>query len=370
MTIRDLNTPAILLDLDSMERNLERYAHAASQHGKLIWPMIKTHKSLELAALQQQYGADGFLCGTLDEAEALAEKGYTNLMYAYPVATDCSIRRVIQLSRKCRFITRIDSVEAAALLNRAAEASGTVVNYTVILNSGLNRFGILPGEAAGLVQELQKYRFLRYLGISTHPGHVYAARSSEEVPACAQDEKAAIETAAEALKAIGMPPEIVSSGSTPTFFPSLSVKELQILHPGNYIFHDAIQMSIGVTEERDCALFVLASVISHPQKDVFICDAGAKCLGLDQGAHGNSAVKGYGVIRDHPELSLYGLSEEVGKIHVNAPTDLKIGDRICIIPNHSCSSANLTSYYIGIRGDIVDHLIPVDIRGNSTSKGI
>ena len=164
--------------------------------------------------------------------------------------------------------------------------------------------------------------------------------------------------------------EIVSSGSTPTFWGALDDENIQIYHPGNYIFNDAIQLSTNTATEDECALYVLASVISHPSEDLYICDAGAKCLGLDQGAHGNTSIKGFGVVKGHPELTVYSLSEEVGKFHVEGKTDLKVGDKVLIIPNHSCSTANLTSYYVGVRGEEVERLIPVDIRGNSTKKNI
>lgn len=133
-------------------------------------------------------------------------------------------------------------------------------------------------------------------------------------------------------------------------------------------YHDAIQLSTETATEQECALRVLASVISHPSERVYICDAGSKCLGLDQGAHGNTSIKGYGIVKGHPELTVAGLSEEVGKLHVYGETTLKVGDRIEIIPNHSCSSANLTNFLVGVRGDEVDHLISVDVRSNSTRK--
>ena len=120
-----------------------------------------------------------------------------------------------------------------------------------------------------------------------------------------------------------------------------------------------------------CALVVCATVISHPREDLLICDAGAKCLGLDQGAHGNSALQGHGSVVGHPELLVTSLSEEVGKIHISGETSVKIGDRIMIIPNHSCSTANLTDHYIltDEAGNVIG-MIPVDIRGNRTTKGM
>lgn len=368
MKIDEVYTPAIVVDLDAMEGNLKKYADEAKKYGKQIWPMLKTHKSIELAKAQIKEGATGFLCGTLDEAEALCEAGIDNLMYAYPVATNVSIKRVTALSKKCNFIVRIDDLDAAKALNEGAKEAGAQVNYTMIVDSGLHRFGVKPEKMGEFATAMAKFENLVFKGISTHPGHVYGASCKADVPQYAADERAAVKAAVEALKAAGFTPEIVTSGSTPTFWGSIADENIQIYHPGNYIFNDAIQMSTETATEEECSLYILASVVSHPSEDLYICDAGAKCLGLDQGAHGNSSIKGFGVIKGHPELTVDGLSEEVGKIHTHGPTTLKVGDKIKIIPNHSCSSANLTDYFIGVRGDEVDHLIEVNIRGNSTRK--
>ena len=158
MTIYELETPAVLLDLDVMEDNLRRYAGEAARHGKQLWPMVKTHKSLELAAAQARAGASGFLCGTLDEAEALAGAGFTKLMYAYPVAADVSIRRVIRLAKAGILTVRIDGREAAEALHAAAKAADVYVPFTIIVDSGLHRFGIPPQEAGAFARELSKLR--------------------------------------------------------------------------------------------------------------------------------------------------------------------------------------------------------------------
>ena len=289
-------------------------------------------------------------------------------MYAYPVATEVSINRVTELAKKCNFIVRIDGLDAARLINEGAERAGVTVNYTIIVDSGLHRFGIAPEKVVELADAMKDFKNLKFLGISTHPGHVYGASCEADLPQYCKDEMENIKIAANALHSAGYELAIISSGATPTFWGSLEDENLQIYHPGNYIFNDAIQMSTNTAAEEECALYVLASVVSHPREDLFICDAGAKCLGLDMGAHGNASVKGHGVIKGHPELTMYSLSEEVGKIHVDGPTNLKVGDKIIIIPNHSCSTANLTEYYIGVRGEEVERYIDVNIRGNSTKK--
>ncbi len=368
MKIDELYTPAILLDLDALENNIRRYAEEAAKYGKQIWPMLKTHKSLEIAEMQVKAGATGFLCGTLDECEFLAEHGFDNLMYAYPVATKVSIDRVLKLSANCNFIIRIDDLDGAAALDKAAGEAGQKVKYTIIVDSGLHRFGIAPAKVGEFAKKMEAFRNLEFCGISSHSGHVYGVSSKTGVPECAKQECDALHEAIASLKAAGFIPKLVTTGSTPTFWQSVTDPEIGIFHPGNYVFNDAIQLSTETATVEQCALYILASVISHPREDVYICDAGTKCFGLDQGAHGNSSIKGYGHVIGHPELEVDGLSEEVGKLHVHGTTDIKVGDKICIIPNHSCSSANLTSYLIGIRNDEVDHLITVDIRGNSTRK--
>ena len=363
-----LQTPAIIVYMDALEHNLQKYHDAAKAAGKQIWPMIKTHKSLEMIGLQEKAGATGYLCGTLAEAEALCKKGITNIMYAYPVASEVSIKRVIELAKETNFIIRLDNLDGAAIIEKYAAEAGVTIQYTIIVNAGLNRFGLKPDKVLEFAEAMKQFKHLKFVGVSSHPGHVYSATRHDEIAKYVADERSSVARAVNDLQAAGYKLDIISSGSTPTFWGSLDDENIRIYHPGNYIFCDYIQMSIGIAKEDECALAVYATIVSHPDDETFICDAGAKCLGLDQGAHGNDAIKGHGYVKGHPELTVYSLSEEVGKIHADGSTDIKVGDKIEIIPNHSCSSANLTSYYIGIRGDEVERVIPVDIRGNSTTK--
>lgn len=371
MHIQELQTPAVLIRSAAMRENLEKYQRACDVHGKQLWPMVKTHKSTAIAVLQRQMGAAGFLCGTLDECEALCDAGMPTLMYAYPVAGEISCARAAALARRCEFYVRIDSLAAAAQLDAAAEQAGVTVNYTVILDCGLHRFGLPAEEILLFVQQLQQFAHLSFVGVSTHCGHVYAEPDADKVPLYAQQELDAIHRAVDDLKTAGFAVRLVTSGATPTFSATVADPYINVYHPGNYIFNDRIQMANRTAAEAACALVVYATVISRPRADLLICDAGAKCLGLDQGAHGNSAVQGHGCVIGHPELLVTSLSEEVGKIHVSGETDVRIGDRIQIIPNHACSAANLTDHYI-LADEIgtVEQTVRVDIRGNATTKGV
>ena len=371
MKINDLQTPAILLNLDALENNIKVYQNVCSENGKELWPMIKTHKSTELVKMQIEAGATGVLCGTLDEAEASCEIGVKKIMFAYPVASEQSIKRVIELTKKCDFIIRLDNAEAANMISEAAVKAGVVISYTIIVDSGLHRFGVKPEKVVEFANSIKDLAGLKLRGISTHPGHVYASQSKNDVPKYIVDERQTVKIAVESLKAAGYNLEYVTSGSTPTIFAAAKEdKYLNVLHPGNYTFLDCIQMSIEQATVKDCAVSVLATIISHPSEELYICDAGAKCLGLDQGAHGNSSIVGYGHVKGHSEIIVDGLSEEVGKLHVHGTTTLKVGDKIEIIPNHSCSTANLTDHFIGVRNGEVERLIDVDIRGNKTKKGL
>lgn len=365
-----LATPAILVDLDVLENNIKKYQDLCNKHGKQLWPMTKTHKSTEIVKMQMDAGATGMLCGTLDECEGICELGVKNIMYAYPVASEINIQRVLDLAKKCNFFIRLDDLTGAKMINDAAEAAGVKVNYTIIVDSGLHRFGVSPDRVVAFADSLKELKSLVFKGISTHPGHVYGASNHQELQKYVDDEKTAMKTAADGLKAAGYSLELITSGATPTFLGAVDDENINVYHPGNYVFHDNIQMSTKTAEESDCALTVYATIVSNPQPGLFICDAGSKCLGLDQGAHGNNSIRGFGYVKGHPEVIVSGLSEEVGKLKVEGATTLQVGDKIEIIPNHACSAANLTQYLIGCRGDTVERTIEVNMRGNSTAKNV
>lgn len=371
MNISKLQTPAILIRSQAMQHNLTRYQQACDQHHKQLWPMLKTHKSTAIADMQQALGASGFLCGTLDECEALCSHGVRQIMYAYPLAGEIACRRAAALAKACDFYARIDTLDSAAQLNAAAQEMGIIIRYTIILDCGLHRFGMDADAILPFAQSMKRFANLEFMGISTHCGHVYAEADAQRIPLYAQQERESIHSAVSALRNGGFNVRMVTSGATPTFFGTVDDEIITHYHPGNYVFQDRIQMANHTASEDDCALVIYANVISHPREGLLICDAGAKCLGLDQGAHGNSALRGHGHVIGHPELLVTSLSEEVGKISISGATDVKVGDRIMIIPNHACSSANLTDYYIAI--DICENaekVIRVDIRSNATTKGI
>ena len=368
MQKKELKTPTILLNIEALKNNIKKYQKLCTEYKKELWPMIKTHKSMEIVEMQIKEGSTGVLCGTLDEAEACCQKGVKRIMYAYPVASEENINRIVKMSKKTNFIIRLDSLESAIKINKIAETENIIINYTIIVDSGLHRFGVSLKNLLAFAEEMKKLKHLKLEGISSHPGHVYSSTCEADIHQYVLDECETLRKAKELLEKEGCHLKYITSGSTPTFEEAVKDSNINVYHPGNYVFLDSIQLSINKAKIKDCALTVLATIISHPSENLFICDAGAKCVGLDQGAHGNSSIIGYGTVINHPEIIVFSLSEEVGKLKIEGQTNLKVGDKIEIIPNHSCSTANLCSYYTVTEGDNVIKSIKVDVRGNSIKR--
>lgn len=365
MKLNELSTPNFILNLDTLENNLKIVQDLCNKNNKQLWPMTKTHKSTKLAKMQIEYGAKGLLVGTIDEAEAFVNGGVESITFPYPISNIANIKRAIELTKKARIILSFDNVDAAKVWNDELSKQNITLEYFILINSGLNRLGVKPEDVAHLAKELKQFNNLKLIGISTHPGHVYGVMSAEEVSPISKQEIEVMSKAKELLIESGFDVEFVATGSTPTFFDVVDNEVFDILRPGNYPFYDNIQLSLDICKEEDCSLTALGTIISRPNKNLFIVDVGSKCLGLDKGAHGSALITGFGKVKGHENLNVIGLSEEVGKIEIVGDTDLKVGDKIEIIPNHSCSCANMTSYVVGYRGDEVVEIIDIDVRGNS-----
>ncbi len=360
--ISDLPTPSFLIDLDILENNVKRFQGVANKNNTDLWPMQKTHKSTYITELQLKNGAKGVLCGTLDEAEIIASKfNAVNIMLAYPVISNSNLARVIKLNKISNLLISVDNIAQA---KRLALLTKDTFNYLIIYNSGLNRLGVESQEVLKLKDEIDSMENFNFYGVATHTGQVYGVSNKEEVRNISSLEMEKTNHVIKNLALNEISPKIVATGTTPTFNHVVTSTSINSSRPGNYVFMDAIQVALG-EDINNCALTVTASIISKPRDDLFIIDSGSKCLGLDKGAHGNSSIVGYGLIKDHPELVITSLSEEVGKVEIKKDTHLKVGDIIEIIPNHSCSAANMTSNFIGHRNGRIEKIIEVDMRSNS-----
>lgn len=358
-----LDTPALLVDLDRLERNIATMAEHARQGGVALRPHFKTHKAAGIARRQLQAGAVGVTVAKLDEAESLNEAGVdAPVLLAFELVGEPKLARALRLAARSRLTLAVDSVEGARRLAGAAEAAGMVLDVWIEIDSGLARCGVAPADAPGLARAVSALDALRLSGMFTHAGQSYGAHSVAEVAAIAATEAALVVEAAMATRAIGIPVAAVSAGSTPTarfLDGSSGVTEIR---PGTYAFFDALQVALGSAGPDECALTVAATVISRPTRDRAVIDAGSKTLGLDKGAHSSTLLDDYGTILDVGG-SLARLSEEHGILRLTPDSPLAIGDRIRIVPNHACTVSNLGRRFHGLRAGVVTEIIPLDAAG-------
>jgi D-serine deaminase-like pyridoxal phosphate-dependent protein len=360
-----LDTPALLIDLDVVARNLERMQEKANNYGVALRPHIKTHKIPELAQLQMRLGAHGITAAKVSEAEVMAAAGIKNIFVANQIVTKEKLHRLAALSKDVNISIGLDSIAAARKLSEVFAASGLSIEYLIEINSGLNRCGVLPGkEAVELFQAVDNLPSLRFKGIFTHAGQVYGADSLSEVKEISRHESIIMAETAKAFAEVGTSPDIVSVGSTPTMKVWQGHEGVNEIRPGNYIFHDAIQMSLGAATLEECALSIVSTVISRPEKERAVLDGGSKAFGLDRGAHGKEMVTGFGIVLGKQAI-LARLSEEHGILTLDPKVDLDIGEKVRIIPNHACAVVNLFDRAYGIRNGAVVEEFKIAARGKS-----
>ncbi|QRG65304.1 D-TA family PLP-dependent enzyme [Brevibacillus choshinensis] len=365
MDITQLDTPSLLLDVDKMEANIKRIDSFAKEQGIAWRPHIKTHKSVEIAKRQVASGACGITVAKVAEAEVMARGGITNILIAYPLASRKKLERVAELLPLATIILTIDSAEQAQHVQAFFQQIGQDIEVWIKVDSGLKRCGVDPGEPTlRLAQHVsENCPNLRLRGLYTHAGHSYAASTYEQIEKIGRYEGECIVASAELCEQHGIPIEVRSVGSTPTFQIAGKVPGITEVRPGNAVFYDAIQVGLGVASYSDCALRLISTVVSQRATERLVFDTGSKSLSLDQGAHGNATVKGFGHVVDHPEIVLERLSEEHGIAAIQGRTTLGLLDRVQIIPNHACTVMNLFDQVYLVKNDEVIGTWPVDARG-------
>ncbi len=344
----EICTPFAKIDVQKLINNIESFAKHFKKQGINLRPHIKTHKCAEIAAMQIESGACGITVATLNEAEAMARNGINDILIAYPVVGSAALSRLKSL--KLDGINVISAFDSIFHLDQLKKITGKEAPAKIYLeiNSGQNRCGIRPliEEMMPIAHYLDENRQIFSLeGVFTHAGHVYRCENSEQIRQVAREEQQAVVEAAHFFRRHGFNCPMISTGTTPTAFYTDNT-EVNECRPGNYVFYDAIQLANSTTTSESCALTIVSTVVAV-YADRIIIDAGSKSLGLDRGAHGLSLVQGFGLITGYPDLVISALSEEHGivkttKANVKFPQP---GDRIEIIPNHSCATVNMFSEY-------------------------
>jgi D-serine deaminase-like pyridoxal phosphate-dependent protein len=353
VSIHDLPTPALLLDLDVMERNLRRMSERAAAWGVAMRPHIKTHKAIEVAERQKALGISGITVSTLYEARVFADHGFSDLTWAFPVILT-RLEEVRELSDRVTLRLVVDSPEAVEALERL----GRPLHVWLKVDCGYHRAGVDPASAQALTlaRRLAESPGLTFDGVLTHSGHAYHGPGRKEVSAVAEQERAVMAGFAERLRGEGIEVPAVSVGSTPALSVAERLDGVTEIRPGNYCFHDYTQVAIGSCGVRDCGVTVLASVVScRPGDGRSVVDAGALALSKDTGPDRPERSSMGEVFADYDagtldgEARLLSLSQEHGILSVPRP----VGSRVRILPNHSCLTAASFDEYAVVRGDEV-----------------
>jgi D-serine deaminase-like pyridoxal phosphate-dependent protein len=356
-----LETPAALVDLDRLDRNIARMAAYAAEHRLALRPHIKTHKATTVAAAQLAHGAAGLTCATPAEAAVMSAVG-DDILLAYPPVGP-KLQRLMALPSHVRLTVALDSAAAIEGLAAAARAAGRAVRVYVELDVGMHRVGVAAwDEAIALARLLRDRPPLEYAGIAFYPGHIRDAVGSQDAKLAALRE--ALGSALIALDRAGVPPVVVSGGSTPTMRRTHEITGVTEFRPGTYVYNDRGTAEIGACAWDDCALTVLATVVSTSVPNQAVIDAGAKALGREP-ARGFDG-EGFGSLIDRPEVVVKGMSEEHGILDLAKTTwRPKVGELVRVVPNHVCIVVHLNDVIYGVRGERVEKSWAVDARGRS-----
>ena len=348
-SVHDLETPALLLHLDVVERNVQRMAERARRLGVALRPHAKTHKCIPLGRLQLEHGARGLSVATTVEAEVFARAGVADLTWAFPLDPS-HIVRVRRLAQETGATVRVvvDDLDTAQAL------AGSGLHVWLKVDCGYHRAGVDPASpyAMTVARELGRERGLTFDGILSHSGHAYRTTTKQEAARVAEDERAVMVGFAERLRKEGIPVREISVGSTPAMAAAERLDGVTEARPGNYVFYDRTMVLIGCAAPEDVAVTVLASVVSHqPGAGHFIADAGALELSKDVGPTHLNLPPAMGAVRGHPELTVATLSQEHGLIRAAAPEAIegrfKVGETLEIVPNHSCLTvAHFDQYHV------------------------
>jgi D-serine deaminase-like pyridoxal phosphate-dependent protein len=334
-TIHELPTPALLVDLSVLERNLRRMKQRADELGVTLRPHLKTHKCVEIGKAQQALGSQGVTVSTLYEARVFAAHGFDDITWAFPLAA-ARAADVAELGRKLRLGVVLDDPGALDALE-AAEAE---VRAWIKVDCGYGRAGLDPAseELLALARRIEASPSVEFAGLLSHSGHAYHARSPYDARRIGEQERALMSGAADRLRAEGVDVPGVSTGSTPTMAHVARLDGVTEVRPGNYALYDYTQVALGACTPGDCAATVLATVVSSsPARGRAIVDAGALALSSDRGpAHARPSFgrlyEDYegGTLRHNARL--ISLSQEHGIVDRPLP----IGEKARILPNHSC----------------------------------
>lgn len=365
MSLNDVETPCLIVDLDALERNIRKMGDYAKAHGMRHRAHGKMHKSVDVARLQQELGgAVGVCCQKVSEAEVFARAGVTDILVSNEVRDPTKMDRLARLpTYGARIIVCVDDQANVAELSRAALRRGTTLDCFVEIDCGAGRCGVTSASAAvEIARAIDAAPSLRFAGLQAYQGamqHIESYVEREAKLAAAVD---LVREVVEALKAVGLEPETVSGGGTGSYYFEAASGVFNELQCGSYAFMDADYGRIRDRNgeridkgEWENALFILTSVMSRAKAGKAICDAGLKAQSVDSGL---PVVYGRDDVRYVKCSDEHGVIEDLGEA-------LAINEKLRLVPGHCDPTCNVHDWYVGVRGEKVETLWPVSARGKA-----
>lgn len=349
MDVRDLDTPMLLIDLDALEHNLNRYQRYFDEHGIGLRPHIKTHKTLAVAAKQLSAGAIGLTCQKVGEAEAMVWGGLSaDILIPYNILGDIKLERLMALARQTPITVSADSAYTVRGYSAAALAYGGTLGVVVELDCGYSRTGVGSAAAVELGKLIHTLPGLELRGIMGYPTPPSVRPLLQET--------------LEAYRREGLPCSIVSGGGTPYALEAHLIPELTEYRVGEYIVGGEGHLRAGRHSVEECALRVLATVVSRPTDGRAILDCGSKTLSASTIKVDGGQSMGY--IVEYPEARFYAASEEHGHVDVSTcAVKPEIGERVQVIPVHPCPCVNEHDTLTAVRANRVEAVWPIQARG-------
>ncbi|MBP1860618.1 D-TA family PLP-dependent enzyme [Rhizobium herbae] len=349
-TLQTVNTPAVLVDLDIARRNIDRFQAYADAHGLKVRPHIKTHKLPAVAEMQLRAGAVGVTCQKVSEAEAMVAGSpeIRDVLITYNILGSEKLEHLVALARKVTLSVVADNETVIDGLSAVFASETAPLSVLVECNTGADRCGVpTPDAAAALAQRISRAPGLVFGGLMTYP----PAGGAAAVESFMTRAKAFIEAA-------GIDVPVITSGGTPSMMDAAQAPVTTEYRPGTYVYNDRSLVSRGVCGWDDCALTVLATVVSVPAANRAIIDAGSKTLTSDL-----LGLSGYGHVLGRDDIAIDQLSEEHGRLVSEDAINLKVGDKLRIVPNHACVVTNMVDAVNIVEHGEISAVWPVAARG-------
>ncbi len=353
--IEDVDTPALVLELDAFERNLRTLADSVKGRPVRVRAHAKTHKCPEIAKRQLAHGAIGVCCQKVAEAEALVEGGIGDVLVSNEVVGAPKIARLAALAKRARIGVCVDHMQNV----EALEESGARLDVYIELEVGMRRCDIAPGAAAvEMARAVSRSRHLKFAGLQAYHGRAQHMRTMEERHAAIEGSAQHVFEMRRLLENAGLPCPIVTGAGSGTYMLEVEAGAWDEIQPGSYIFMDvdyAKNEWVAPLPRFEHALFVLATVMSRPAADRAVVDAGRKASSVDSGLPRVWQREG---------LAYGGASDEHGAIDI-APgaSGPRLGEKLYLVPGHCDPTVNLYDWYVCVRGGRVEALWPITARG-------